>query len=47
MAMFKYACFKKGVDVKDLALIDVGSTDNMIAAFRKGDGDFLLPGIAI
>ena len=41
MAMFKYACFKKGVDVKDLKLIDVGSTENMIAAFRKGDGDYV------
>ncbi len=41
MAMFKYACFKKGVDVKDLKLVDVGSTENMIAAFRKGDGDYV------
>ena len=41
MAMFKYACFKKGVNVKDLELIDVGSTENMIAAFRKGEGDYV------
>jgi NitT/TauT family transport system substrate-binding protein len=41
MAMFKYACFKKGVDVKSLSLIDVGSTENMIAAFRKGEGDYV------
>ena len=41
MAMFKYACFKKGVDVKSLSLIDAGSTDKMIAAFRKGDGDYV------
>ena len=41
MAMFKYACFKKGVDVKSLSLIDVGSTEKMIAAFRKGDGDYV------
>ena len=41
MAMFKFACFKKGVDVKDLSLIDAGSTDKMIAAFRKGDGDYI------
>ena len=39
--MFKYACFKKGVDVKDLNLIDVGSTQTMIAAFRKGEGDYV------
>jgi NitT/TauT family transport system substrate-binding protein len=41
LAMFKYACFKKGVDVKDLKLVDVGSTENMIAAFRKGEGDYV------
>ncbi len=41
MAMFKYACFKKGVDVKDLKLIDAGPTENMIAAFRKGEGDYV------
>jgi NitT/TauT family transport system substrate-binding protein len=41
MAMFKYACFKKGVDVKGLSLIDAGSTEKMIAAFRKGDGDYV------
>jgi NitT/TauT family transport system substrate-binding protein len=41
MAMFKYACFRKGVDVKELKLIDVGSTENMIAAFRKGEGDYV------
>jgi NitT/TauT family transport system substrate-binding protein len=41
LAMFKYACFKKGVDVKDLTLIDAGSTEKMIAAFRKGEGDYV------
>ena len=41
MAMFKYACFKRGLDVNDLNLIDVGSTENMIAAFRKGEGDYV------
>lgn len=41
MAMFKYACFRKGLDVQALSLIDAGSTDKMIAAFRKGDGDYV------
>jgi len=41
MAMFKYACFKKGVDVNDLNLIDVGATEKMIAAFRRGEGDYV------
>jgi NitT/TauT family transport system substrate-binding protein len=41
MAMFKYACFKRGVDFKAISAVDAGSTDKMIAAFRKGDGDFI------
>jgi NitT/TauT family transport system substrate-binding protein len=41
MAMFKYACFKRGLDFKSIAAIDAGSTDKMIAAFRKGGGDFI------
>ena len=41
MAMFKYACFKRGLDFKDLTAIDAGSTDKMIAAFRGGEGDFI------
>jgi NitT/TauT family transport system substrate-binding protein len=41
MAMFKYACFKRGLDFKSIAAIDAGSTDKMIAAFRKGEGDFI------
>jgi NitT/TauT family transport system substrate-binding protein len=41
MAMFKYACFKRGIDVADLQLVDAGATDNMIAAFRGGEGDFI------
>ena len=41
MAMFKYACFKKGLDFKAIVAVDAGSTDKMIAAFRKGDGDYI------
>lgn len=41
MAMFKYACFKRGLDFKAIEVIDAGSTDKMIAAFRKGEGDFI------
>lgn len=41
LAMFKYACFKRGLDFKDLVAVDAGSTEQMIAAFRKGDGDFI------
>jgi NitT/TauT family transport system substrate-binding protein len=41
MAMFKYACFKRGLDFKALEAVDAGSTDKMIAAFRNGQGDFI------
>ena len=40
MAMFKYACFKRGLDFKAIEAIDAGSTDKMIAAFRKRRGRF-------
>jgi NitT/TauT family transport system substrate-binding protein len=41
MAMFKYACFKQGLDFKAITAIDAGSTDKMIAAFRGGEGDYI------
>jgi NitT/TauT family transport system substrate-binding protein len=41
MAMFRYACFKRGLDLGAIQLVDAGSTDKMIAAFRAGEGDFI------
>ena len=41
MAMFKYACFKQGLDFGDLLPVDAGSTDQMIAAFRNGEADYV------
>jgi NitT/TauT family transport system substrate-binding protein len=41
LAMFKYACFKRGVDFGAIAAIDAGPVDKMIAAFRAGEGDFI------
>ncbi len=41
MAMFGYACFKRGLDLKSLHAVDSGSTENMIAAFRRGEGDYV------
>jgi NitT/TauT family transport system substrate-binding protein len=41
MAMFKYACFKRGLDFKDIVAVDAGSVDKMIAAFRGGEGDYI------
>ena len=40
MVMFKYACFKKGVDWKSLAIVDAGM-DKMDQAFRDGTGDYI------
>jgi NitT/TauT family transport system substrate-binding protein len=41
MAMFKYACFKRGLDFGAITAIDAGPVDRMIAAFRAGQGDFI------
>lgn len=41
MSMFKYACFKQGLDFKSIITVDAGSTDKMIAAFRNGEGDYV------
>ena len=41
MAMFRYACHKRGLNVKDVVLVDAGTTEQMIAAFRKGDCDYV------
>src|SRR5262244_4281806 len=41
MAMFKYACFKQGLNFSDLIAVDAGATDQMIAAFRNGEADFV------
>jgi len=41
LAMFKYACKKKGVDFARLRAIDAGSTAEMEAAFRAGRGDYV------
>jgi len=41
MAMFRYACYKRGLEVQDITLIDAGTTEKMIDAFRKGQGDYI------
>ncbi len=41
MAMFKYACFKRGLDFSAIKAVDAGSTEKMIAAFRGGQGDYI------
>jgi len=41
MAMFRYACHKRGLNLEDLTLVNAGSTDKMIEAFRGGEGDYV------
>lgn len=41
LAMFKYACHKRGLRFQDIVAVDAGSTESMIAAFRKGEGDYV------
>ena len=40
LAMFKYACFKSGLDWKSLAIVDAG-IETMDQAFRNGTGDYI------
>jgi len=40
LAMFKYACHRRGLDYSAIAAVDVAST-RMDEAFRKGEGDYI------
>lgn len=40
LAMFKYACFRNGLDWKSLRIVDAG-IDTMDQAFRNGTGDYI------
>jgi NitT/TauT family transport system substrate-binding protein len=39
--MFKYACFKQGLDFNGVAAVDKGSSEAMLAAFRGGQGEYI------
>lgn len=39
--MFRFACFKRGLDYGAIRAIDAGSTEKMIAAWQAGEGDYL------
>ena len=41
MTMFNYACYKSGIDKNKINVIDAGSGDEMDAAFRTGDGQYI------
>lgn len=40
LAMFKYGCFRHGLDPAELSIVDAGIA-TMDAAFRKGEGDYI------
>ena len=40
LAMFKYACMKRGLNYADVIAVNVASSE-MEAAFRKGEGDYI------
>jgi len=39
--MFNYACQKAGLQLEEFEAIDAGSADEMAAAFRRGEGDYV------
>lgn len=41
MVMFRYACFKRGLDFGAMRAIDAGSSAAMVEAFRAGKGDYV------
>jgi NitT/TauT family transport system substrate-binding protein len=41
MAMFRYACFRRGLDFQSVVAADAGSTPQMIEAFARGEGDYV------
>jgi NitT/TauT family transport system substrate-binding protein len=41
MAMFKYAAHRMGIEFEDIEAIDAGEPDEMDAAFRAGEGDYV------
>ena len=41
LAMFKYACHRRGLAFQSIIAVDAGSTERMIDAFRKGEGDYI------
>jgi len=41
LAMFKYACLKQGLDYGSIVAVDAGNVQEMDAAFRGGEGDYI------
>jgi len=41
LSMFKFACFKQGLDFANLEIVDAGTGAEMIDAFKDGKGDYI------
>ena len=41
MTMFKYACYKAGIDITKINIIDAGNAQEMDLAFRSGQADYI------
>jgi NitT/TauT family transport system substrate-binding protein len=41
LAMFKFACYKMGLDYEAIESVDAGNSAAMDAAFRAGEGDYI------
>ena len=41
MTMFKYACFKEGIDIDKIKIIDAGNGNEMDRKYRDGTGQFI------
>jgi NitT/TauT family transport system substrate-binding protein len=41
LAMFKYACHRRALPFQSIVAVDAGSTESMIDAFLKGEGDYI------
>jgi NitT/TauT family transport system substrate-binding protein len=41
LAMFKYACHRRALPFQSIVAVDAGSTEQMIAAFVRGEGDYI------
>ena len=41
LAMFRYACLKRGLDADSIEMVNAGSAQEMDRAFRSGAGDYI------
>lgn len=41
VAMFRYACFRSGLEFGAIDAVDAGATPQMIEAFSRGEGDYV------